>query len=110
MTAAVMVSLIATSKKTLSELVRQLPKRHIIKDRIVAKKGADIIALLPAQFPDCKIDQTDGVKIFTKNAWALVRASGTEPIIRIIIDAKSPTAGSALYQDLKSRLKTIMGS
>jgi phosphomannomutase/phosphoglucomutase len=48
------------------------------------------------------------VKIFTKDAWALVRASGTEPIIRIIIDAKSPTAGSTLYQDLKSRLKTIM--
>ena len=52
---------------------------------------------------------TDGVKIFTKNAWALVRASGTEPIIRIIIDAKSPSAGTALYQDLKSRLKILTG-
>jgi phosphomannomutase/phosphoglucomutase len=49
------------------------------------------------------------VKIFTKDAWALVRASGTEPIIRIIIDAKSPAAGSVLYQDLISRLKTIAG-
>jgi phosphomannomutase/phosphoglucomutase len=109
MTAAMMVSLLASSKKTLSELARQLPKRHIIKDKIVAKNSAEILALLPLQFPGSRIDRTDGVKIFTKNAWALVRASGTEPIIRIIIDAKSPSEGRALYLDLKSRLKTIMG-
>jgi phosphomannomutase/phosphoglucomutase len=109
MTAAMMVSLLATSKENLSALARQLPERHIIKDKIAATKGAEILASLPLQFPDSRIDLTDGVKIFTKDAWALVRASGTEPIIRIIIDAKSPAAGSVLYQDLISRLKTIAG-
>jgi phosphomannomutase/phosphoglucomutase len=108
MTAATMVSLLASSKKQLSELTRQLPERYIIKDKIGAKKGAEILAVLPAHYPDCRIDLTDGVKIFTKDAWVLVRASGTEPIIRIIIDAKSPSAGTALYRDLQSRLKTIM--
>jgi phosphomannomutase / phosphoglucomutase len=107
MTAAMMVSLLAGSKKTLSELARQLPERHIIKDKIAATKGAEILALLPAHYPDSRIDMTDGVKIFTKDAWALVRASGTEPIIRIIVDAKSPSAGTALYRDVKIRLKTI---
>jgi phosphomannomutase/phosphoglucomutase len=109
MTAAMMVSLLASSKKKLSELVDQLPVRHIIKDKIMAKKGAEILALLPEQFPGCTIDRTDGVKIFTGNAWALVRASGTEPIIRIIIDAPNPEEGSALYQDLTARLKSIAG-
>jgi len=109
MTAAMMVSLLAGSKKKLSDLASQLPERHIIKDKIAAKKGAEILASLPGQYPDSKIDLTDGVKIFTKDAWALVRASGTEPIIRIIIDAKSPSAGAALYDDLKSRLKTLTG-
>jgi len=47
------------------------------------------------------------VKIFKDDAWALVRASGTEPIIRIIIDAKTPPEGKALYHDLKTRLKSI---
>jgi phosphomannomutase/phosphoglucomutase len=109
MTAAMMVSLLFSSKKKLSELARQLPERYIIKDKIVADKGAEILALLPEQFPDSVIDRTDGVKIFTKDAWALVRASGTEPIIRIIIDAKNPSSGKALYRDLKSRLKSIAG-
>jgi phosphomannomutase / phosphoglucomutase len=109
MTAAMMVSLLAGSKKKLSDLVSQLPSRYIIKDKIATNKGDEILAWLPGQYPDCKIDLTDGVKIFTKDAWALVRASGTEPIIRIIIDAKSPSAGTALFNDLKSRLKTLMG-
>jgi len=109
MTAAMMVSLIAGSKKNLSEHVSRLPERHIIKDKIAAKKGDDILARLPREYPGSRIDLTDGVKIFTNEAWALVRASGTEPIIRIIIDAESPSAGSALYNDLKSRLKTLMG-
>jgi phosphomannomutase / phosphoglucomutase len=109
MTAAMFVSLLSSSKKKLSELVDQLPKRYIIKDRIESKKGAEILASLPAQFPDDTIDGTDGVKIFRKNAWALVRASGTEPIIRIIIDAKSPKEANVLYRDLISRLAPITG-
>jgi phosphomannomutase/phosphoglucomutase len=47
MTAAMMVSLLATSKKKLSGLVSQLPERHIIKDKIAAKEGAEILASLP---------------------------------------------------------------
>jgi phosphomannomutase/phosphoglucomutase len=109
MTAAMMVNILASSKKKLSELARDLPKRHIIKDKIAAKKGAEILVLLPSYYPDSRIDMTDGVKIYTRDAWALVRASGTEPIIRIIIDAPNPTAGSALFQDLMLQLKTIAG-
>ncbi|MDD1682351.1 MAG: phosphoglucosamine mutase [Methanoregula sp.] len=109
MTAAMMVSLLATSKKKVSELARELPQRHIIKDRIVAKKGAEILAGLIRHYPDSRIDMTDGVKIYKGDAWALVRASGTEPIIRIIIDAKTPSEGKALYKDIKARLQSMVG-
>jgi phosphomannomutase/phosphoglucomutase len=109
MTAAMMVFLLYNSKKKLSELARQLPERHIIKDKIAAKNSAEVLASLPEKFPDCRIDRTDGVKIFTKDAWALVRASGTEPIIRIIIDAANPSEADALFRDLKLKLKTITG-
>jgi len=105
MTAAMMVSLLASSKKKLSDLARQLPERHIIKEKIVSDKGAEILAYLSLQFHGRVMDRTDGVKIGTQDAWALVRVSGTEPIIRIIIDARSGEEGRALYDDLKVRLK-----
>jgi phosphomannomutase / phosphoglucomutase len=109
MTAAMMVALLSSSKKKLSDHVRKLPRRHIIKDKFASGKAPEILASLPAHYPGALIDRTDGVKIITKNAWALVRASGTEPVIRIIIDAKTPSAGAAFYQDLKARLASLTG-
>ncbi len=37
-----------------------------------------------------KIDTTDGIKLRMKEGWVLVRASGTEPIIRFYAEANSP--------------------
>ena len=50
------------------------------------------------------IDETDGVKIFQGNSWALVRTSGTEPLIRIIIDAEDEEQGKALRDEVVDEL------
>jgi phosphomannomutase/phosphoglucomutase len=54
------------------------------------------------------IDQTDGLKIFRNTSWALVRTSGTEPIIRIIIDAEDQKSGEVFYKDLKTHISKIV--
>lgn len=41
-------------------------------------------------FAVSKVDTTDGVKLSGKDGWILVRASGTEPIIRFYAEANSP--------------------
>ena len=41
-------------------------------------------------FQITKTDMTDGVKLYTKNGWMLIRASGTEPLIRFYAEADSP--------------------
>ena len=41
-------------------------------------------------FKTIKFDMTDGVKTYTKDGWILVRASGTEPLIRFYAEARSP--------------------
>ena len=42
-----------------------------------------------AEKEELKIDTTDGTKILFEDGWVLIRASGTEPIIRIFAEAKS---------------------
>jgi phosphomannomutase/phosphoglucomutase len=54
-----------------------------------------------------KIDQTDGLKIFRNTSWLLVRASGTEPIIRILIDAEDQKSGEIFYKDLMNHISEI---
>ena len=61
----------------------------MIKDKISTLQGAEVLEEIKNIYKNETLDLTDGVKIFRKNSWALVRASGTEPIMRIIIDAEN---------------------
>jgi phosphomannomutase / phosphoglucomutase len=105
MTAAMMVHLLASTGKKLSELVDALPSRCILKDKIPAKESARILAFLKSQYPADKVDETDGIKISKGNSWALVRASGTEPIIRIIIDADTSEQAARFQDELKAHIR-----
>ncbi|MDD5143557.1 phosphoglucosamine mutase [Methanoregula sp.] len=108
MTAAMMVSILASTGKKLSELVDELPPRTIIKEKIVTQKGAEIIANLKSAYSSLKPDETDGVKIFRNESWALIRASGTEPIIRVIIDSPSPEDGQAFHTEIMNKIRTVV--
>ena len=104
MTAATMVSLLASTGKKLSELVDQLPKRVIIKDKISTKEGTKILKYIKSMYPSDMLDETDGVKIFKTNTWALIRASGTEPIVRIIIDSDSHKEGIKFHKEVINQI------
>ncbi|RPI05744.1 MAG: phosphoglucomutase/phosphomannomutase family protein [Ignavibacteriae bacterium] len=97
-----LAEIMATRKKKLSELVTELMDEfgwyffnrndarltEKEKNRIMAfyKKGPKQIAGLPIQ----RIETKDGFKLFVENGWVLVRASGTEPLIRFYAEAETP--------------------
>jgi phosphomannomutase / phosphoglucomutase len=107
MTAAMMVNILASRKQNLSLLLEQLPVRHMIKDKISADGGATILEAIKSAYAHGIIDETDGVKIFQGNSWALVRASGTEPLIRIIIDAENENLGWVLRNELMETIQKV---
>ncbi|MFA6542722.1 MAG: phosphoglucomutase/phosphomannomutase family protein, partial [Bacteroidota bacterium] len=45
-----------------------------------------------------RYDMTDGVKLYTKDGWMLIRASGTEPLIRFYAEASSPKKVQAMLK------------
>ena len=108
MTAAMMVFLLASSGKKLSELIDQLPKRVIIKDKLITKEGMKILESLKSVYSSDMLDETDGVKIFKADTWALVRQSGTEPIVRIIIDSDTHEKANELYKELRTLINRIL--
>lgn len=100
----------AARKRKLSELVEELMREfgwhhfnridaHLTdkgKKRILSvyKKGLKTLAGFPVE----RIDSTDGYKLFVKNGWVLVRASGTEPLIRFYAEAETPEKVDALLK------------
>jgi phosphoglucomutase len=46
------------------------------------------------------VDRTDGAKfVFDDGSWMLLRLSGTEPLLRLYVEAKSPPASARLVKD-----------
>ncbi len=84
MALALMLELLSISNKNMNQEVEILPVSFTTKEKIsCSKEDANrIISELLDEFQDS--DTTDGIKIvFDQKNWIMIRASGTEPIIRI---------------------------
>ena len=101
MTAAMMVAVLASHNgRKLAEIVDELPAYHLIKEKHHTTDPASLVHAVEEAFAKETIEKIDGVKIIRENAWALVRASGTEPMIRIMIEAKDPAVADAMYREI----------
>jgi len=82
----------------LSSLVDSLPRYAIRKSKvtIAADRVAAATERLIEAFPEAKADRQDGLRLDWPKAWLLVRASNTEPIVRIIAETASETESAAL--------------
>jgi phosphomannomutase len=90
---ALVLDLLAESGEPLSRLVDRLPKHAMVKDQYPLKGGAGpagVAALwdrISAAHPEARADRRDGLRLDWPDRWAHVRASNTEPIVRVIAEA-----------------------
>lgn len=107
MTAAMMAAILAREHAPLSRLVSDLPRRFMIKGKITTADPASVIIGLTDKYRGGNIDQRDGLKILRGRTWALVRASGTEPLIRITAESDDRDTARALYDELMAAIGRI---
>ena len=101
MTAAMMVAVLADQgEKDLAVLIDDLPVYHLIKEKYPAPDPAVLVRTVEEAFGGEIVEKIDGIKIIRADAWALVRASGTEPMVRIMIESRDPGIADALYQEI----------
>ena len=109
MTLALILDLLASSGKTISEEVETLPPSFTTKDKISCSKdeAKKIIDTLKQENPNA--DTTDGIKIITdEKNWVMIRPSGTEPIIRIYAEASSQKQLDELMSEYIQKIKSII--
>lgn len=87
LTTALMLDLMASEEKSLSEILSALPKVYQYKSKFqCAEMGLiqKVIDSIKNHGGPMKIETLDGVKIwFDDESWLMLRPSGTEPLIRI---------------------------
>jgi phosphomannomutase len=92
------LELMAETGKKLSELVAELPAYHIVKDKVAARpeRLPELFRALETRWPDAKVSRADGLRLDWDGRWIHVRSSNTEPIVRIIAEARSEDEARAL--------------
>ncbi|MCU0633066.1 MAG: phosphoglucosamine mutase [Methanolinea sp.] len=105
MTAATMVALLAEASQPLSSLVDALPPFFMIKEKIRERDAPGLISRLKKAYAGESLDLTDGIRINREDSWALVRPSGTEPLVRVMVESASETRAKAFYDELIPHIK-----
>jgi len=100
---ALITALLRRQRQTLRQAVERLPVLHMIKSKITLQdRSAVPMALerVAAHFPDAVVGHEDGVYLSWPDQWAHIRASNTEPIMRIIAEAPDESSVAALVTQI----------
>src|SRR5213593_2499633 len=98
--AALVLSLLARERTTVSELVARAPRYTIVKAKV--PRGArleQVYEALRQRFGDATVDRQDGLRLSWPDRWLHVRPSGTEPIIRLIAEAPASADAERLIEE-----------
>ena len=87
-------------RQKLSELVDGIPHYPLLRGNInsegavMSKLEQQLMTMEPSS-----VSNTDGIKLNFADGWLLIRASGTEPQIRVTAEAKSEVRARQLYDN-----------
>ena len=99
---------LAASGRPLSAWVDSLPRYSIVKDKITCPREhiEAACAALRQHFRDAEASEGDGLRLDWPDRWVQVRASNTEPILRVIAEAPDAVAARRLCSEALELVKT----
>ena len=85
--------MLAKNKTTVSGLMSKVPRYFLIKEKFdmsASEANKLVRAIRNQKWPDdVYINTIDGVRLDWEDKWALIRPSNTEPVVRVMAEAKS---------------------
>ena len=103
---ALILQLMAETGKTVSQLAGEIPSYYMSKEKFAAdqSQAQQILKLAQKTFADAKLNTTDGCRFDFDDGWLHLRASNTEPVMRVIVEAKDEAAAQK-YIDAVSNIR-----
>jgi phosphomannomutase len=96
---ALILDRLAASGMKMSEFAASLPRYSRRLGKFPYRHGTlgQVMQGLEAAFPGARVNRDDGFKVTLDSAWIHVRASNTEPILRLACEARTEERADELY-------------
>jgi phosphomannomutase len=106
----VVLELMATSGMPLSRLVASMPQYAMYKRKVPCSPSGALRALgeLKRRYADRPVSTVDGITINWDESWTNVRPSNTEPIIRVVAEARTRDDAQQLAARIASEIEAIV--
>lgn len=111
MSLALMAELLSLERVPLSELLDRLPKRFVIKRRIYVDRSVlpEVYERIKSTFLGLRFVEVDGIKVISNSFWFLVRPSGTEPLVRVFVEAESEELANQVLKEVLDIFREVIG-
>ena len=103
---AVILELLTKTGRTVSELVAEIPRFALMKEKIPisADQAPALLRKLRACYEGQPMNFLDGLYIDFGDRWVHVRRSNTEPVLRLIAESPTESETRALINEIRQRL------
>jgi phosphomannomutase len=100
----------AGERRSLADWVDSFPAYSIVKDKLVCPVDRVAVACraLEKRYSDATATRGDGLRLDWTDRWVQVRASNTEPILRVIAEAPDEARAVALCSDAMTAVRAAV--
>ena len=116
LSSALLLEALEDESKSIAEFIADTPKYPILRENFGCKNEMkekvveEIGENLKSAFPGYREFSTvDGVRVVLEKGWLLVRASGTEPAIRLTVEGESLKAAKQIMEEGTKSIKNLLG-
>jgi len=92
---------LAARTDTMADWADTMPRYVIVKEKLTCprNRAEEACRALEARYSDAAASRGDGLRLDWADRWVQVRASNTEPILRVIAEAPTQDVAAALCAD-----------
>jgi phosphomannomutase len=107
---ALVLHLLAQQSLSVSELLNDFPHYAMVKEKLVcpSDKLAAVSKMLRQTYASYAMDARDGTKVTLPNGWFLVRGSNTEPVIRVVGEAKTESEAREIVARVRGQVEACI--